>query len=167
MSGLRENGPSTLNCSTGWPSSSAKRLGCQARREADGHVGSLPARLPAPARTGARSTRTTACWPGTRRAGSKAEFVRDNALAVAGLLNLEVGGPGAHPYQPDGYYANLQFPGPGVQRPTHDRPAVSPRGLHRTGSAPSCYPMLANFDAPSREEWHRLPAIGQHAAAGP
>jgi hypothetical protein len=40
----------------------------------------------------------------------EAEFVRDNALAIAGLLNEDVGGPSVHPYQPAGYYANLQFP---------------------------------------------------------
>src|SRR5690606_25706412 len=33
----------------------------------------------------------------------EAEFVRDNALAIAGLLRLdEIGGPSVKPYQPDG-----------------------------------------------------------------
>src|SRR6185436_831947 len=40
----------------------------------------------------------------------EAEFVRDNALFIAGLLNPAIGGPSAKPYQPAGYYANLQFP---------------------------------------------------------
>ena len=40
----------------------------------------------------------------------EAEFVRDNALAIAGLLNDEVGGPSVFPYQPPGYYVYLQFP---------------------------------------------------------
>ncbi|HTD86603.1 MAG TPA: PSD1 and planctomycete cytochrome C domain-containing protein, partial [Candidatus Binatia bacterium] len=40
----------------------------------------------------------------------EAEFVRDNALAISDLLNEDVGGPSVHPYQPAGYYANLQFP---------------------------------------------------------
>ncbi|NBV53119.1 MAG: DUF1553 domain-containing protein [Verrucomicrobia bacterium] len=36
-----------------------------------------------------------------------AEFVRDNALFVAGLLNVaDVGGPSVKPYQPDGYLLN-------------------------------------------------------------
>src|SRR5262249_5940763 len=39
-----------------------------------------------------------------------AEFIRDNALAIAGLIDLEVGGPPSFPYQPPDYYANLQFP---------------------------------------------------------
>jgi hypothetical protein len=41
----------------------------------------------------------------------EAEFVRDNALAIAGLLNLEdIGGPSVKPYQPANYYEALQFP---------------------------------------------------------
>jgi hypothetical protein len=41
----------------------------------------------------------------------EAEFVRDNALFIAGALDLrDLGGPSAKPYQPAGYYAALQFP---------------------------------------------------------
>ena len=39
-----------------------------------------------------------------------AELIRDNALAVSGLLNPTIGGPSAKPYQPDGYYRHLNFP---------------------------------------------------------
>jgi len=39
-----------------------------------------------------------------------AEFVRDNALAISGLLVDKQGGPSVHPYQPDGYYLPLNFP---------------------------------------------------------
>ncbi len=39
-----------------------------------------------------------------------AELVRDNALAIAGLLTTEIGGPSVKPYQPDGYWENLNFP---------------------------------------------------------
>ena len=39
-----------------------------------------------------------------------AELVRDNALAVAGLLVPTIGGPSVKPYQPDGYWENLNFP---------------------------------------------------------
>jgi hypothetical protein len=80
----------------------------------------------------------------------EAEFVRDNALFIAGLLNLDVGGPSAKPYQPAGYYANLQFP---------DRDYVADkdsrqyrRGLYTHWQRTFLHPMLANFDAPSREE---------------
>lgn len=39
-----------------------------------------------------------------------AEFVRDNALAVSGLLVDRLGGRSAKPYQPAGYYSQLNFP---------------------------------------------------------
>lgn len=80
----------------------------------------------------------------------EAEFVRDNALSVAGLLNLDLGGPSAFPYQPAGYYANIQFP---------DRDYIASdgalqyrRGLYSHWQRTFLHPMLANFDAPSREE---------------
>ena len=39
-----------------------------------------------------------------------AEFVRDNALAVGGLLVNKIGGPSARPYQPAGFWSFLNFP---------------------------------------------------------
>ena len=80
-----------------------------------------------------------------------AEFVRDNALFVAGLLNLEdVGGPSVKPYQPDGYYEPMQFP---------NRTYVASkdsdqwrRGLYMHWQRMYLHPMLINFDAPSRDE---------------
>ncbi len=39
-----------------------------------------------------------------------AELVRDNALGIAGLLVPKIGGPSVKPYQPDGYWENLNFP---------------------------------------------------------
>jgi hypothetical protein len=80
----------------------------------------------------------------------EAEFVRDNALAAAGLLNLDVGGPSSKPYQPDGYYANLQFPDRKYVADADDRQYR--RGLYTHWQRTFLHPMLANFDAPSREE---------------
>jgi len=79
-----------------------------------------------------------------------AEFVRDNALFAAGLLNLELGGPSGHPYQPDGYYASLNFPARRYKADTDDRQYR--RGLYMHWQRTFLHPMLANFDAPSREE---------------
>jgi len=80
----------------------------------------------------------------------EAEVVRDNALAIAGLLNLEMGGPPSKPYQPDDYYTGLQFP---------DRKYISDkdeyqyrRGVYMHWQRTFLHPMLANFDAPSRED---------------
>ena len=80
----------------------------------------------------------------------EAEFVRDNALFVAGLLNLDLGGPSARPYQPGGYYANLQFPDRDYQAQLDDRQYR--RGLYMHWQRTFLQPMLANFDAPGREE---------------
>jgi hypothetical protein len=79
-----------------------------------------------------------------------AEFVRDNALAVAGLINLDIGGPSVFPYQPAGYYANLQFPDRDYIADTDQRQYR--RGVYMHWQRTFLQPMLANFDAPPREE---------------
>jgi hypothetical protein len=79
-----------------------------------------------------------------------AEFVRDNALAISGLLNLDIGGPSIFPYQPQGYYANLQFPDRDYIADADDRQYR--RGVYMHWQRAFLHPMLANFDAPSREE---------------
>src|SRR5205814_6067605 len=94
--------------------------------------------------------------PGNRLLASQsprrleAEFVRDNALFIAGLLNPDIGGPSAHPYQPAGYYANLQFPDRDYRPDLDDRQYR--RGVYAHWQRTFLQPMLANFDAPSREE---------------
>jgi hypothetical protein len=80
----------------------------------------------------------------------EAEFVRDNALAIAGLLDGECGGPSAFPYQPAGYYAYLQFPDRSYDPNPDDRQYR--RGVYTHWQRTFLQPMLANFDAPSREE---------------
>jgi hypothetical protein len=86
--------------------------------------------------------------PSARRL--EAEFVRDNALFAAGLLNLDLGGPSATPYQPEGYYAQLNFPLRDYEADTDDRQYR--RGVYMHWQRTFLHPMLANFDAPSREE---------------
>jgi hypothetical protein len=80
----------------------------------------------------------------------EAELIRDNALSIAGLIDLEVGGPPSFPYQPPDYYANLQFP---------DREYVADRderqyrrGVYSHWQRTFLHPMLAAIDAPSRED---------------
>jgi hypothetical protein len=80
----------------------------------------------------------------------EAEFVRDNALFIAGLLNEDLGGPPVHPYQPAGYYANLQFPDRDYYPELDERQYR--RGVYTHWQRTFLQPMLANFDAPSREE---------------
>jgi len=62
----------------------------------------------------------------------------------------DVGGPSAKPYQPDGYYANIQFPSRTYAADPDDR--QHRRGLYMHWQRTFLHPMLANFDAPSRED---------------
>jgi len=79
-----------------------------------------------------------------------AEVVRDNALAVSGLLSPTIGGPSVKPYQPDGYWENLNFP---VRTYEADQGAAQyRRGLYTWWQRTFPHPSLLAFDAPTREE---------------
>jgi Protein of unknown function (DUF1553)/Protein of unknown function (DUF1549)/Planctomycete cytochrome C len=80
----------------------------------------------------------------------EAEFVRDAALSVAGLLVRDLGGPSIMPPQPVGYYDNLNFPQRDYPEQTDER--QHRRGLYMHWQRTFLHPMLASFDAPSREE---------------
>jgi hypothetical protein len=79
-----------------------------------------------------------------------AEFVRDNALAISGLLVERLGGPSVYPYQPDGYWDFLNFPK--RTYPTSKRPDLYRRGLYAHWQRTFLNPSLRNFDASTREE---------------
>jgi hypothetical protein len=79
-----------------------------------------------------------------------AEFVRDNALAVSGLLVTKVGGVSVRPYQPPGYWAYLNFPTREWQNGSGDD--LYRRGLYTHWQRQYLHPSLLAFDAPSREE---------------
>jgi len=79
-----------------------------------------------------------------------AEVVRDNALAVSGLLSGKLGGPSVKPYQPAGYWQYLNFP---VREWANDKGENQyRRGLYTYWQRTFLHPSLAAFDAPSREE---------------
>jgi hypothetical protein len=79
-----------------------------------------------------------------------AEVVRDNALAVSGLLVRRVGGKSVKPYQPPGYWAHLNFPVREWQNDTGE--GLYRRGLYTYWCRTFLHPSLLAFDAPSREE---------------
>ena len=79
-----------------------------------------------------------------------AEFVRDNLLAVSGLLNRRMGGPSSKPYQPAGYYKELNFP-KRIYEADLDRNQFR-RGLYTHWQRQYVHPALKAFDAPAREE---------------
>ena len=79
-----------------------------------------------------------------------AEFVRDNTLAISGLLVPTIGGPSVKPMQPAGYYRHLNFPPRKYQ--TDKGKSLWRRGLYVHWQRQFLHPMLKAFDAPSREE---------------
>jgi len=79
-----------------------------------------------------------------------AELVRDTALAVSGLLVAKIGGPSVKPYQPDGYWENLNFPTRDYIPDTGE--SQYRRGLYTWWQRSFLHPSLLAFDAPSREE---------------
>lgn len=79
-----------------------------------------------------------------------AEFIRDTALAVSGLLNREIGGPSVKPYQPPGYWSALNFPPREWQNDSGGN--LYRRGLYTHWQRTFPHPAMVAFDAPSREE---------------
>ncbi len=79
-----------------------------------------------------------------------AEMVRDNAIAISGLLVRQVGGASIKPYQPAGYYRHLNFP-TRVYAP-HTDSRQWRRGVYVHWQRQFLHPMLKAMDAPSREE---------------
>lgn len=81
-----------------------------------------------------------------------AEQIRDQALAISGLLKEKLGGPSVYPYQPKGLWMELN------NRPGYSREYVADRGdsLYRRSmytfwKRTVLSPMLTTFDAPGRE----------------
>lgn len=77
-----------------------------------------------------------------------AETVRDNALAISGLLNRKLGGPSVFPFQPEGVWAN---PYSGDKWFSSDGGNQYRRGLYTFWRRTAPYATFMAFDAPSRE----------------
>ena len=76
-----------------------------------------------------------------------AEEIRDNALAISGLLSEKIGGPSVKPYQPADYYADKIGRGWDQSRGED----LYRRGLYTYWRRTTVYPTFQIFDAPSRE----------------
>jgi hypothetical protein len=80
----------------------------------------------------------------------EAELLRDQALAVAGLLSPKIGGPSVMPFQPEGIWAS-------PSSADNDKWIISTgddryrRGLYTFWRRSSPYPSFVAFDAPNRE----------------
>ncbi|MFD2255930.1 PSD1 and planctomycete cytochrome C domain-containing protein [Luteolibacter algae] len=80
----------------------------------------------------------------------KAENIRDNVLSASGLLVRRIGGASSTPYQPAGYYRQLNFPKRTYQEDHNENQYR--RGLYTHWQRTFLHPMLMAFDAPSRDE---------------
>lgn len=93
-----------------------------------------------------------------------AEMIRDQALAVSGLLTQKVGGPSVKPYQPDGIWEDLNAPkshaetylegsGPDLYRKSMytywRRAAMLTTASGAAGSSPAVMPAFASAPVPS------------------
>lgn len=98
-----------------------------------------------------------------RRIRLDAEIIRDQALAFAGLLVDEPGGPACRPYQPAGYYSRLNFPPRAYY--ADEGPSQYRRGVYVHWQRQYLHPMLRAFDAPTREECTAMRSVSNTPTA--
>jgi hypothetical protein len=86
----------------------------------------------------------------------QAEFIRDQALAISGLLNRQIGGKSVSPYQPAGLWSELMSRQDGKNWTAQEYDQSHGEDLYRksmyTFWKRTCPPpQLSTFDAPDRE----------------
>jgi hypothetical protein len=83
-----------------------------------------------------------------------AELIRDNALAVSGLLDTRIGGPSVSPYQPKGLWEEMAF-GQGFSGQIYTEATgkdLYRRSMYTVWKRTVPPPALVTFDAPDREK---------------
>ncbi len=82
-----------------------------------------------------------------------AELIRDQALAVAGLLEARIGGPSVFPYQPEKLYEGIVVGAeyPGTKWLLSTGPDLYRRSLYTFWKRTITHPAMTSFDAPDRE----------------
>jgi hypothetical protein len=81
-----------------------------------------------------------------------AELIRDQALAISGLLTDKVGGPSVKPYQPAGIWEDLNAPKSHAEiYEQSSGEALYRKSLYTFWRRAALHPAMAIFDAPSRD----------------
>jgi hypothetical protein len=84
----------------------------------------------------------------------EAEVLRDQALALGGLLRPELGGPPVRPYQPVNIWEPVAFGGSNTKTYVQDKGhALYRRSLYTFWKRTAPAPAMITFDAPSRENF--------------
>ena len=91
-----------------------------------------------------------------------AEMIRDNALSIAGLLDLKQFGPPIRPYQPAGVWKKVG--GTSYQYEVSPGSEQHRRGLYVVLKRGSPYPSFMNFDCHSSTGMHDQTVTNQYAA---
>ena len=78
-----------------------------------------------------------------------AEFLRDNALAIGGILNPKIGGKSIKPFQPEGTWEINEMSGYKYEKSKGED--LYRRGLYVYWRRSTVYPSFVTLDAPTRE----------------
>ena len=82
-----------------------------------------------------------------------AEAIRDQALAISGLLSPQIGGPSVRPYQPKNLYQGIVVGAnyPSTKWVESEGADIYRRSLYTFWKRTVPHPLMTTFDAPSRE----------------